>query len=61
MLGHDFTVEYGFCVNNFLKKKIISENKKYKILNIILNENNINILFGDDIDYFEKLDSWIIK
>lgn len=61
MLGHDFTVEYGFCVNNFLKKKIISENKKYKILNIILNENNINILFGDDTDYFEKLDNWIIK
>jgi len=33
--------------------------KKYIILNKILNENNITVLFGDDENYFETLDNWI--
>jgi hypothetical protein len=58
VLGKDFNVFYGFCVNNFLKNKIISNNKKYIILNTILDENNISVLFGDDKNYFEILDNW---
>ena len=58
VLGNDLTVFYGFCVNEFLKKKILSLHKKYKTLNTILNENNISVLFGDDDDYFEKVDEW---
>jgi hypothetical protein len=58
VLGNDFEVHYGFCVSEFLKKKIISEVKKYKILNTILHENNIPVLFGDDENYFETLDGW---
>jgi len=29
---------------------------KYNILKKILDENNINILYGDDDDYFLKMD-----
>ena len=58
-LGNTFDVQYAFCVNSFLQKKMISTNKKYKILNIILNENNIDVLFGEDIKYFDSLDIWI--
>jgi hypothetical protein len=29
------------------------------ILNIIFNENNIAVLFGDDENYFETIDNWI--
>lgn len=58
VLGEDFEVFYGFCVSDFLKRKLISDEKKYKILNIIFNENNINVLFGDDDNYFETFDEW---
>jgi len=57
-LGNDFTVFYGFCVSEFLKQKLISNEKKYNILNTIFNENNITVLFGDDENYFETFDTW---
>lgn len=57
ILGDNFEVHYAFCLNNFLKMKMISTNLKYIILNQILRENNINVLFGDDENYFETLDN----
>lgn len=59
VLGDSFEVHYGFCMNEFLKNKLISNKKKYSILKSILNENNIVALFGDDDNYFEKLDNWL--
>ncbi len=59
ILGEGFEVIYGYCVNDFLKRKIKSIDKKYVILNKILEENNIEILYGDDDNYFETLDKWI--
>jgi hypothetical protein len=59
ILGNSFTVYYGYCVSSFLKTKITSSEKKYIILNQIFIENNIGCLFGDDEDYFTKLDIWI--
>ena len=59
VFGNDFEIHYGFCVNDFLKTKLISTNKKYTTLNTILQENNITILFGDDENYFSTLDTWI--
>ena len=59
VLGEDFEVFYGLCVSNFLKTKLISKNQKYIILNSILNENNISVLFGDDENYFETFNIWI--
>jgi hypothetical protein len=41
------------------KTKLNSNKDKYTILNTILYENSITVLFGDDNDYFSKLDSWI--
>jgi len=52
-------VQYCLCVSEFLKKKIISTEKKYTILNTIFSENNIAVLFGDDENYFETLDNWV--
>jgi len=57
--GSDFEISYAFCVNDFLKKKFVSNNQKYKDLNQILNEADITVLFGDDDDYFQKLNIWI--
>ena len=62
VFGKGFKIDYGFCLNNFYKKKINSGDKKYKILvNVILKENNIDCLFGDDDDYFDHLAKWITK
>ena len=56
----NFKVCYGFCLSNFLKQKIISKIPKYEILNEILKENDITVMYGDD-NYFETLDNWINK
>jgi len=58
VLGIDFQVNYAFCVNDFLKNKLTSTDKKYITLNTIFNENNIIVLFGDNSDYFQSLDNW---
>jgi hypothetical protein len=55
----EFEVEYCFCVSEFLQNKILSNDKKYVILNTILQESNIQVLFGDDENYFDILDKWI--
>ena len=43
----------------FLKNKLISIDKKYTTLNIIFTESNIVVLFGDDDNYFDTLDTWL--
>lgn len=58
VLGDDFEVHYGFCVSEFLKKKMTSNKKKYTILSTIFHETNIVVLFGDDENYFETFDNW---
>ena len=57
----DFEICYAFCLSSFLKDKFNSEDKKYKVLNQIFKENNIEVFFGEDADYFEKINEWIQK
>ena len=59
VLGENVEVSYAFCLSSWYKKKFMSGEKKYTILKQILEEDNIVVLFGDDEDYFEKLDKWI--
>lgn len=59
VLGDKFIVSYAFCVNSFLQKKIESIDKKYVILKQILNENEISVFFGNEWNYFAKLDEWL--
>jgi hypothetical protein len=54
-----FKIEYAYCLNEYFSKEFNSDSKKYKILGQILSENNIPTLFGDNEDYFGKLDAWI--
>ena len=60
VVGNQFEDQYGLCVSDFFKKKLTSTEKKYTIINAILKENNIPVLFGSDKDYFKNLDEWII-
>jgi len=59
IMGENFSIEYAFCLSNFLKENINSDTKKYKTLKQILEESNINIFFGEDDDYFDKIYAWI--
>lgn len=58
-LDSRFTVEYAFCLSSFLKQKYLSETIKYGFLREYNERNKIHVLFGDDPDYYEKLDHWI--
>jgi hypothetical protein len=54
-----FEIVYGFCVSSYLQKLFESQDKKYVILNKILAENGIEVLFGESADYSEKLNIWV--
>ncbi len=59
VIGKEFEIHYGFCINQFLQNKFDSNIKKYTILKKILEEDNIPILFGEDTNYFTELQKWI--
>ena len=61
VLGNEFEVHYCLCVSEFLQNLLVSNSKKYLVLNEILSENKIDILFGDEHIYFTLLYNWITK
>lgn len=58
-LGDRAIVHYAYCVNQFLKNKLESNERKYNTLKQILEEDKVPMFYGEDADYFEKLDEWI--
>jgi hypothetical protein len=56
-----FIIEYAFCLSKFLEDKFESKQIKYINLNKILNEDNVKIFYGDNINYFDKIHEWIFK
>jgi hypothetical protein len=61
ILGPNFTVKYAFCISEFLKKDYISDRKKNQALRHINQKYGIDVLYGDDENYFETLDAWIMN
>jgi hypothetical protein len=58
-LNYEFSIEYAFCVSSFLQNYIQSDKEKWIIFNKLMTNHNIPILFGDDSNYFESVNSWI--
>jgi len=58
-LGENFQVEYAFCISTFLQNLYMSDHIKWKINRESNEKNKIPVLFGDDEDYYAKLDEWI--
>jgi hypothetical protein len=52
-------IEYCLCVSDFLKRKINSGNKKYKIWNSIWNQTGVRVFYGEDDDYASQIHEWI--
>jgi hypothetical protein len=59
-VGPQFKVEYAYCLSNFLKQKYLSDTLKFNFLREKNKRNHIEVLFGDDDDYQEKLIAWLI-
>jgi hypothetical protein len=59
ILGEKFNVRYAFCISAFLKKDYIADCVKSKALRHINEKYGIVVLFGDDDNYYETLDTWI--
>ena len=59
---HDiiFNIEYGFCVSKFLQDKLMSKCIKYVNMVKLMKIDDIKIFYGDDIDYFDMILTWII-
>jgi hypothetical protein len=59
ILEDKFDVDYAFCLNSYFKEKLGSSIKKYNILEQIMKENYIDILYGEHKNYFNDLYKWI--
>lgn len=59
VLGKNYNVSYSLCINSYLQNLLQSPCKKYIILNKILKENDIDVLYGDNKNYFKTLDLWL--
>ena len=58
---YKFTIEYCFCVSKFLQDKLESDNQKYKNIKKIMEEDKVEVLYGDDDNYIDKICEWINK
>lgn len=57
---NNITIKYTLTVNQFLQKKFEDKkNIKYNILQQILDENYIKVFYGDEEDYYNKLNEFI--
>lgn len=58
-LGENFSVNYALCLSSYLKKIYLSEDGKFKVMREFHKDDNITVLFGEDNDYYKKLNEWI--
>jgi len=58
-LGPDFQVSYAYCLCNYLKDQYLKNTEKFIFLRNYNKEHDIHVLFGEEEDYFSKLDAWI--
>jgi hypothetical protein len=58
-LGENFEFQYAFCLSAFLKSEYMSDTHRFQILREYNQKEKVEVLFGDDENYFELLDKWI--
>jgi len=59
ILKDTFEIEFKYVVDDSIKNIFETSNKKYDILEQLLIENNIEILFGCNDNYLKILNEWI--
>ena len=58
-LDDTWDVDYSLCVSSFLQKQLSSKKKKFRLWNQIFKENDIQIFFGNEKNYINKINKWI--
>jgi hypothetical protein len=58
-LNNRVKVNYAYSVSNFLKKKLLSNTLKYKILHKLYEEDGIKIFYAEEEDYLKQLNIWL--
>jgi hypothetical protein len=53
-----FKISYAFCLSEYLENKMKLSTERWRILNIILNENDIKLFYNTDINYYNKIIKW---
>lgn len=59
LLPSNCKVSYAFCVSSYLKRNFTSDITKYKIIREIFEEENIQLFYGEDNNYFDNINEWI--
>jgi hypothetical protein len=59
VLGPEITIEYAFCLCNFLKTEYTSDVKKWKTMRTINERHGIKVFFGEDANYIDDVSSWV--
>ena len=57
----NINISYSFCVSKFLQNKFESNIIKYKNMKDILDEDNIKLFYGEEMNYNDNLLDWINK
>ena len=58
-IDFNFNISYAFCISTFLQNKFNSMQTKYNIIKEIMLEDDINIFYGEENNYFNQLLEWI--
>lgn len=58
-LGPNFTVEYAFCLSKWFQEEYQSDKGKWPTMRRLHARHGTAVLFGEDPDYFTRLDAWI--
>lgn len=62
VIGKHASVEYIFCLSDYYKNLFeINPTEKYTLIKKIIEGYNVKILYGQDSDYFEKLNNLLVK
>jgi hypothetical protein len=52
-------ISYAFCLSSYLKGNYTSKLPKYNHIHTIFGENDIQLFYGEDEQYFELLNNWV--
>jgi len=56
---HDIVVEYAYCISKWMKTTYNNNSKRNKFLRQYHKRNGINVFYGEDNNYQQRLHHWV--
>jgi hypothetical protein len=57
-LDVDIEIHYAYCLSKYLQNKLEKNELRSRHTRQLLEEQDVPVFFGEDEDYFDKLDAW---